>query len=156
MKLPQHIDQRKRALDLLLEITVLLHRDATLDLGKRGLTPARAAVLWHVRGSGPCVQRQLADVLDVSPRNVTGLVDRLVLDGFVTREPHPWDRRAFLVTLTKRGRSVVTSLEREQEKFVSSLFGDMTNRKLTDLVGSLSSVVERLQELGLGAGWANE
>jgi hypothetical protein len=41
----------------------------------------------------------------VSPRNVTGLVDGLAESGFVTREPHPTDRRATLVALTERARA---------------------------------------------------
>ncbi len=39
-------------------------------------------------------QRALADALQVTPRNVTGLVDALADSGFVERAPHPTDRRA--------------------------------------------------------------
>lgn len=154
MKSLQQVQRGKEALDLLLLITLLLHRDATSTLGERGLTPARAAVLWHVRRIGPCLQRELANAMDVSPRNVTGLVDGLVADDLVTREPHPQDRRATLVTLTRRGAAVVRRMEREQEEFVAALFGDMAAGRITDFVGTLSAVVKRLQELGLGPGWA--
>lgn len=156
MKSLQGNERGKEALDLLLLITLLLHKDATSTLGKRGLTPARAAVLWHVRSIGPCLQRELAEVMDVSPRNVTGLVDGLVADDLVTRELHPEDRRATLVTLTRRGTAVVRRMEREQEEFVSALFGDMSASRVNEFVDTLSAVVKRLQELGLGPGWAEE
>jgi len=40
--------------------------------------------------------------LHVAPRTITALFDGLVATGFVTREPHPSDRHAALVTLTER------------------------------------------------------
>lgn len=156
MKSLQHFELGKEGLGLLLQITLLLHKDATSTLGERGLTPARAAILWHVRQGGPCLQRELADAMDVTPRNVTGLVDGLVEDGYVTREPHPRDRRATLVTLTRRGTSAVRRMEDEQEEFVSLLFGEMGTKNLAGLVESLKVVAERLQELGLDPGWADQ
>ncbi|GAA1924132.1 MarR family transcriptional regulator [Microbacterium aoyamense] len=44
--------------------------------------------------------------LQVHPTSVTNTVDRLVRDGFVTREPHPDDGRATLLTLTDAGRDL--------------------------------------------------
>lgn len=39
--------------------------------------------------------------------SVTNLVDRLVQQGYVAREPHPTDRRTTLATLTPAGRAIV-------------------------------------------------
>ena len=156
MKSLQHSELGKEGLGLLLQITLLLHRDTTSTLAERGLTPARAAILWHLKHGGPCLQRELADAMQVSARNVTGLVDGLVEDGYVTREPHPRDRRARLVTLTRRGTSAARRMEQEQDEFVSLLFGAMGTKSLADLVMSLRVVVDRLQELGLGPGWVEQ
>ena len=156
MKSLQQNEPGREVLDLLLQITGLLHKDATSSLAERGLTPARTTVLWHLGQTGPCLQRELADAMDVSPRNVTGLVDGLVADGFVTREPHPRDRRATLVTLTKRGRAAVQRLQREHEEFVSLLFGGMPASRVKDLARTLRTVVERLQELGMDPGWEEQ
>jgi DNA-binding MarR family transcriptional regulator len=57
-------------------------------------------------------QAALAESMHVTPRNVTGLVDGLVETGFVTPEPHPTDRRATLVSLTTKGRSVVAGFQK--------------------------------------------
>lgn len=156
MKPLQQNGPGEEALGLLLQITGLLHKDATSSLAERGLTPARTNVLWHLGRSGPHLQRELAEAMDVSPRNVTGLVDGLVAEGFVTREPHPRDRRATLVTLTRRGTSAVRRLEREHEEFVSLLFGAMPTNRVKDLARTLRAVVERLQELGMDSGWEEE
>jgi DNA-binding MarR family transcriptional regulator len=47
---------------------------------------------------------------------VTGLVDALVAQRLVTREAHPTDRRATLVTLTPRGETLVAQLKRNHKK----------------------------------------
>jgi DNA-binding MarR family transcriptional regulator len=44
-------------------------------LVERGLTRARAAVIWWLHERGPVTQRTLSEALRVSPRNVTGLLD---------------------------------------------------------------------------------
>ena len=98
------------ALDRVLELTVLLGRDMTDSLAREGLTDSRAHLLWQLQQRGPCTQRTLAADLHVTPRTITALVDGLVATGFVTREPHPSDRRAALVTFTERGQTTAQAL----------------------------------------------
>src|SRR5215469_4319746 len=100
------------ALDRVLELTVLLGRDMTDSLAREGLTESRAHLLWQLQQRGPCIQATLAADLNVTPRTITALVDGLVATGFVTREPHPSDRRAALVTFTQRGRTTAHVLAR--------------------------------------------
>ena len=81
----------------------------------------------------------------MSARNVTGLVDALAETGFVTREPHPTDRRAALVSFTDHGAATVARLRREQQEFAHLLFGDLSGRRLDALVGGLGEVRDRLR-----------
>ncbi len=48
--------------------------------------------------------RELSDLLQVSPRTVTDLVDGLEGRGLVVRGSHPTDRRVTLLALTSEGR----------------------------------------------------
>lgn len=136
---------RTRALDQVLELTVLLGQDMATALARDGLTESRAHVLWVLEAVGPCPQRQLADALGVSARTVTGLVDGLVQTGFVTREVHPSDRRATLVTPTPRGRATTASLKAAQAELVDQLFGTMSGAEAAQLVQSLDGVLARLR-----------
>jgi DNA-binding MarR family transcriptional regulator len=45
--------------------------------------------------------------------------------GFVTREPHPTDRRATLVTFTGRGRVTAQSLVDGHRRLARQLFADL-------------------------------
>lgn len=135
------------ALARLLELTVLLDADMASGLAEHDLTPARAHVVWELRGRGPSTQRTIADAVGVTPRNVTGLVDGLVETGFVTREPHPSDRRALLVTLTEKGLRVTERLSRENDAFAEQLFGGMAPERREALHAGLGDVIATIRDL---------
>jgi DNA-binding MarR family transcriptional regulator len=135
------------ALGQVLEVAVLMGDDMTRGLARIGLTPPRAHLLWEVHHRGPTTQRELAEALNVSPRNVTGLVDALSDTGFVTREPHPEDRRATLVSLTRKGKRTAEGLVTGRDELAEQLFGDMSDRQLGSLVRGLDVVLERLRSL---------
>jgi DNA-binding MarR family transcriptional regulator len=138
---------RVAALDRVLELAVLVNVDMSRGLAARGLTESRTRVLWELLQRGPSTQRELADALQVSARNITGLVDALVATGFVSREPHPTDRRATLVHFTERGAEAAHDLQRDQQEFARVLFDGMPQTRLADFVRGLDAVLDRLREL---------
>ncbi len=135
------------ALNGLLELSVLLGDDMNAHLAREGLTVARAHLLWELRRSGPVTQRALSEAMQVSPRNVTGLVDALVIGGFVTREAHPTDRRAILVTFTERGRRAADTMARQQRELADELFAGVPEESVAHLVAELRRIVGVLQRL---------
>lgn len=138
------------ALDRLLRVVVVLGDDMTRSLARDGLTDARAHLLWVLRQSGPTTQRALADAMNVSPRNVTGLLDGLVSAGFVTREPHPTDRRASLVTFTDHGARIARELADGQQLLARQLFSTMSKRRLDCFVAGLDEVLIGLEKAARG------
>jgi DNA-binding MarR family transcriptional regulator len=141
------LEQKIAALDQVLEVALLVNHDMNSSLAEYDLTPARTHLLWELFHRGPSTQRVLADALDVTPRNVTGLVDALEETGYLTREPHPSDRRATLVTLTDRGTEAMTQMQKEHEQFARLLFADLSDRRLAELTRGLAHVLDRLREL---------
>jgi len=136
-------------LDRLLASTALLQADQERELGRIGLTSARTHVLWVLHNEGPSTQIHLADALEVTPRNMTGLVDALVATGFVHRMPHPDDRRAVLVTLTERGMAVMETMAREHGELDSALLegldretAEATARGLDHVIGRLTALID--------------
>lgn len=110
-----------------------------------GLTPARTHLLWELGRRGPVPQRVLAEALKVTARAVTGLVDALVAQELVTREAHPSDRRATLVTLTPRGEALVAQLKRDHKKLARALFASMSRGELESFTQGLAGVIDRLR-----------
>ena len=132
-------------LDRLFELAVLLGEAMNRRLAERGLTPARAEVIWLLHQGGPRTQRQLSEALKCTPRNVTGLVDALESGGFVARNAHPTDRRATLVTLTKRGTTLVTQWRRDRDVGAAQLIGDTSAAELTTVVNVLDRILAGLR-----------
>ena len=140
-------ERRAAVLDRILLLTTVLDDDMTRGLEAVGLTKSRVGVVWLIHQQGPRTQRELAEALGVSARNVTGLVDALVETGFVTRGAHPTDRRATLVALTAHGRQVAEGLAEGRMTLASDLFGELSDRRLAALASALDALLERLMAL---------
>jgi DNA-binding MarR family transcriptional regulator len=69
---------------------------------------------------------ELSQRLMVSNGNITGLVDRLVAQGLLDRQPAPNDRRAQLVKLTAEGRRSFRAMAAAHEGWIAEIFGDLT------------------------------
>jgi len=136
--------QHQAALDRVFELVVLMTDDMTQSLGRQGLTTARAHLLWELRRSGSSTQQSLAQVMGVSARNITGLVDGLVATGFVSRQPHPTDRRAALVTFTELGESTTLAMEQDQQHLAEHLFSGMPAQQFDCLFAGLGEILTRL------------
>jgi len=137
------MDEREAVLGRLWELTTLLSDDLDKGLAERGLTRSRAPVVWQLHQRGPVTQRELAEALGVTARNVTGLVDGLEAAGIVTREPHPTDRRATLITLTERGAASAAEMATRQRDFAHDLFADEPD--LATFAAVLDRVLARLR-----------
>jgi len=107
------------------ELAVALVEGMDRGLSEHGLSRARAEVLWALGRCGPVTQRQLAETLLCSPRNVTTLLDALEANELVRRTRHPDDRRAVLVELTNRGAHTAEQLRIASAGFAVRLFDDL-------------------------------
>jgi DNA-binding MarR family transcriptional regulator len=139
------------ALSRTLELAVLVNEDMDRALAADDLTRSRAHALWELHHRGPVPQRVLADALDMSARNITGIVDALVATGFVTREPHPTDRRATLVTPTEKGRRTAIAMVRGRHELAGALFAQIPPELFAAYVEALDTILTRFKELSGGA-----
>ena len=94
-----------------------------MDHGAReyGMGFARGRVLWALQASGPVVMRALSQQLGISPRTVTGLIDALEADGWVTRSPHPEDRRATIIAITPASEAALAVMREGYEGLAHDL-----------------------------------
>ena len=132
-------------LDRVLELVVLLNDDMTHAIEALDLTPSRMHLLWELGQRGPVTQRVLAEALKVTPRAITGLVDALVGGGLVTRESHPTDRRATLVTLTASGKKLTAMLKRDHRALARALFAQMSSGEFDSFERGLAAVITNLR-----------
>lgn len=79
--------------------------------------------------------------LKVSNGNVTGIVDRLVSEGFVLRETVVGDRRAFCVRLTKRGQEEFEVQASAHEAWIDALLGGFSADDAMEMIQCLDNTV---------------
>jgi DNA-binding MarR family transcriptional regulator len=89
------------------------------------------AALW--RKPDGMLMSEISRFLLVSNGNVTGIVDRLVADGFVVRAQRDGDRRTSFVRLTRRGRTAFAEMARAHESWIDKLLGGITARDAEQL-----------------------
>ncbi|MCH1882143.1 MarR family transcriptional regulator [Agrococcus sp. ARC_14] len=134
-------------LNQLLAISDLLRRDMARAFDGTPLTESRAAVLWTLQTQGPSTQREVAAALEISAKHVSTLVDALEQSGYVTRSPHPSDRRAVLLELTEGAATTMAAMEREHRELTATLVDAVEPGDLPAVERALAAVHERLRTL---------
>src|SRR5215469_7552415 len=82
---------------------------------------------------------EIARFLIVSNGNVTGIVDRLVSEGYVARSQRDGDRRTSFITLTRRGRAAFATMAAVHERWIDELLGGVSARDAEQLSAKLKS-----------------
>ncbi|MHA6667498.1 MarR family winged helix-turn-helix transcriptional regulator [Homoserinimonas sp. A447] len=136
-----------RVLDQLLAVTALLQEDLARFFEGTPLTTARTHLLWELQRLGPSTQQSLAVALQVSPRNITGLVDALEASAYVVRGDHPTDRRATVVSLTELGERTMAKMAEDHRILSHDLVVGLNHGDVDQLERSLDVVIGRLKEL---------
>jgi DNA-binding MarR family transcriptional regulator len=108
---------------------------------EHGSTLPRFDVMAALHRSGDdMTMTELSRRLLVSNGNTTTVVDRLELDGLVTRTTSAADRRVVHVALTEAGTRHFDRLAAEHEAQVNSLFSGMSSADLD----ALEEILQRL------------
>jgi DNA-binding MarR family transcriptional regulator len=90
------------------------------------------------RAPKPMTLGELSQRMMVSNGNVTGLVDRLVEQGLLSRRPSPRDRRAQLVSLTAEGRRFFRAVARANGDWIADMLADLSSDEIDTLMRLLA------------------
>lgn len=85
---------------------------------------------------------QLSKQLMVSNGNVTGIIDRLVQEGFVMRVQVKGDKRATLVRLTPKGIDKFAEMAAEHERWINEHLKEIDETEIGHFIDILSKVRE--------------
>jgi DNA-binding MarR family transcriptional regulator len=105
------------------------------------LTIAQLKSLFFVSNHGCTNLTKLAAALGVTPTNTTGIVDRLVKQGLVSRTENVQDRRMLLLRATGKGEELVTKLRERRRGYMSEVLSRMSVDELATLAQGLTSLI---------------
>lgn len=90
-----------------------------------GIHPGHLGVLGALTDGGSMSQRRLSEVTLIEKSSMVLFLDALEEQGWVRRVPHPEDRRAHRVEMTKQGEArfaaLGVKLKEVQDRFLSPL-----------------------------------
>jgi DNA-binding MarR family transcriptional regulator len=116
---------RDRVPFLLYRAAELSHSLANDMLARIQLTARQVGILTLVVEWEPMTQKALGDTLRIDRTTMVSLIDDLERKGYVVRQRHPRDRRAFLVQPTESGRAAkvqaIAILDEQQNRFLAPL-----------------------------------
>ncbi|VTU37750.1 Benzoate anaerobic degradation regulator [Variovorax sp. PBL-H6] len=84
--------------------------------------------------------RVLSRYLMVTGGNVTGLTDELEREGVVQRSASPEDRRAWIVSLTPKGRRGFEAMAKAHEEWLLELFAGLDEKAVHQLYSQLGAL----------------
>jgi len=83
--------------------------------------------------------KKLADILDVTPANVTGVIDKLIEQGLVSRSESAQDRRVVFLKATEAGKKLIENLEQHASEQSSRMLSGMSEDELEHLYLGLAA-----------------
>jgi DNA-binding MarR family transcriptional regulator len=86
-----------------------------------GVSMAQLHIMFTLQRSGDMTMSNLADVLNVSLSNATGLIDRLEERGYIARERVETDRRVVLVRVTPAGEQMLDEVDALSDALLRSV-----------------------------------
>jgi DNA-binding MarR family transcriptional regulator len=92
---------------------------------------------------------ELSRRMMVTGGNVTGITDQLVAEGLVERLAVEGDRRAFLVRLTKAGRTSFAEMAQAHEGWIVQAFADLSDKDMATLHKLLGRVKDTANAIAL-------
>jgi DNA-binding MarR family transcriptional regulator len=84
--------------------------------------------------------RVLSRYLMVTGGNVTGLTDELEREGVVQRSASPEDRRAWIVSLTPKGRRSFETMAKAHEEWLLEMFSGLDAKAVQQLYAQLGAL----------------
>jgi DNA-binding MarR family transcriptional regulator len=100
----------------------------------------RALLLFYTKG--PVRMSDIAVTLGVSTATATGVMDRMVERGIVTRESDPGDRRIVLCRMSPQGERMVSGLWQAWMARSEQMLRALDRQKLLAVKGMLDALLE--------------
>lgn len=101
---PSHEDSVLRSLRRIIQAVDLYSRQLVTA---HGITGPQLICLRQLALGGNMSAGDLAEAISLRPATLSGILDRLEAQGFITRERHRDDRRRLLVRLTDSGQGLI-------------------------------------------------
>jgi len=116
---------------------------------KAGISMTHLHILWVLEHHGDLPMSRLAELLDVSFSNATGLIDRMEERGLVERVRVPDDRRVVIVRASAEGARQRDEIEALKQGRMRAILERLNPEQLTRIHGAIGDLRNAvIEEIG--------
>jgi DNA-binding MarR family transcriptional regulator len=110
-----------------------------------GISMAQLHILYTLQRNGEMPMSRLAEFLNVSLSNATGLIDRIEERGYVERTRVPEDRRIVKIRVTPDGLRMLGEIDALSEELLRSVLGRLDRSKLGGVAQAAAALRSTLE-----------
>jgi DNA-binding MarR family transcriptional regulator len=136
---------------LLKDVSRLHVRNFERRSAELGLTLTQCKVLAHLQRHQGVSQTRLAELTDTDPMTLGRLLDRMVAEGLVARQPDPADRRAHRVVLNDSALPLLDEIWHVADQARAESLAGLTATDRAQLMKLLQRIHTNLDALMPGA-----
>lgn len=96
--------------------------------------------------SGEAIMSQISDAMNMPMSTLTGIIDRLVKKGYISRNRNEMDRRIVTVSLTEKGREFTAKVKDQILSYIKDIYELLTLEEIQSLFAIGSKVINHLQQ----------
>jgi DNA-binding MarR family transcriptional regulator len=115
--------------------------ELTKDISKRDFS-----IIVFLGKNQQVIMREIAEFLQVPLSTTTGIVDKLVESGYLSRFHSNEDRRIIKVGLSSSGKKSFNLLQTSLHNMGKTVLGDLTPTERDQFIGLLGKVTGNLQK----------
>jgi len=137
-------DFADKVTELMMVISKEFFNHKTGEFYKTKVTIPQYVVMEILYKSGEPRMTDLANSIKVTTAAMTGIVERLVRDGYVERSNDLKDRRSIRVRLTLKGDRVVKAILKERKEITSKIFSVISQKEREEYLRILMHIRDHI------------
>ena len=110
------------------------------ELCQGKITMPQFLVMEYVHKHKEITMGDLASFMQVSMATTSGIVDRLVRDGYLKRLPDPKDRRVIQVRLSTKGDGLLSRILKRRKDMICQTFGRISEDDRAEYLRILTQI----------------
>ena len=124
----------------------VLVRHFSSVLTKGDVTLPQMILLEFLQEKTACTVSAIAKELRITLSAVTGMADRLVRSKLISRMRGSQDRRVVIISLTSKGKTLLTKMLSEQKKMIKHMFSGLTDNERKTYLGILKKMYTGIEK----------
>jgi MarR family transcriptional regulator, organic hydroperoxide resistance regulator len=134
-----------RVADSMMAISREFAKQQTGEFYKVKVTLPQLSILDLLHRNNELTMSDMARSMNVTTPAMTGVVDRLVRDGYCVRSYYPDDRRVIKIKLTAKGVKAIKNILEHRRQMITKIFSVLSNTEREEYLNILTRIQSGLR-----------